>query len=126
MPGAGMFFMSTTCVSLAFSRPCLLMQASITTPMPLESVEVVSVDVIVSRGDVTVGARGPGRAARRVTSCRARVGRVGAVDAVEAVDAVNAVEKHDHTEALLAPRPRSLARARARRPVHVGPRRRAW
>ena len=25
MPGAGMFFMSTTCVSLAFSRPCLLM-----------------------------------------------------------------------------------------------------
>jgi hypothetical protein len=85
MPGAGMFFMSTTCVSLAFSRPCLLMQASITTPMPLESVEVVSVDVIVSRGDVTVGARGPGRAARRVTSCRARVGRVGAVDAVDAV-----------------------------------------
>ena len=75
MPGAGMFFMSITCASTAFTRPCLLLQASITTPMPLEDRKTLCVDVDVARGDVAVAARGHDSRARRVTSCRARIGQ---------------------------------------------------
>jgi hypothetical protein len=75
MPGAGMFFMSTTCASAAFTQPCILLQASISTPMPLEERKTLCVDVDVARGDVSVAARGHDSGTRRVTSCRARIGR---------------------------------------------------